>query len=71
VRQACEVGLEVLGYAGRAKDLERRLEAELQPALERGKARRRPARPLFLDTLLARSPQVPGERSRAGGRPPV
>ena len=55
-RRAAEVVLEVLAYritAGQVEDLERRLPAELQPALERGKAQRRPARPLSLDTFLA------------------
>jgi uncharacterized protein (DUF2267 family) len=55
-RRAAETVLEVLAYritAGQVEDLERRLPAELQPALERGKAERRPARPLSLDTFLA------------------
>jgi uncharacterized protein (DUF2267 family) len=55
-RRAAEAVLEVLAYritAGEVEDLERRLPAELQPALERGKDERRPARPLSLDTFLA------------------
>jgi uncharacterized protein (DUF2267 family) len=54
--RAAEAVLEVLAYritAGEVEDLERRLPAELQPALERGKAQRRPARPLSLETFLA------------------
>jgi uncharacterized protein (DUF2267 family) len=54
--RAAEAVLEVLAYritAGEVEDLERRLPAELQPALERGKAQRLPARPLSLDTFLA------------------
>lgn len=38
---------------GQVEDLERRLPSELQPALERGKAPRRSARPLSLDRFLA------------------
>jgi uncharacterized protein (DUF2267 family) len=48
--------LEVLGYritAGQVEDLERRVPAELATALERGKAQRRTARPLSLDTFIA------------------
>ena len=55
-RRATEAVLEVLAYritAGQVEDLERRLPAELQPALERGKAQRRPARPLAVETFLA------------------
>jgi uncharacterized protein (DUF2267 family) len=55
-RRAAEAVLEVLAYritAGQVEDLELRLPPELQPALERGKAQRRPARPLSLDTFLA------------------
>jgi uncharacterized protein (DUF2267 family) len=55
-QRAAEAVLEALAYritAGQVEDLERRLPAELQSALERGKAERRPARPLSLDTFLA------------------
>ena len=55
-RRAAEAVLEVLAYritAGQVEDLERRLPAELAPALERGKAQRRPARPLAVDTFVA------------------
>jgi uncharacterized protein (DUF2267 family) len=53
--RATEAVLEVLAYritAGQVEDLERRLPPELQPALERGKARRRSARPLSVDTFV-------------------
>jgi uncharacterized protein (DUF2267 family) len=55
-QRAAEAVLEVLAYritAGQVEDLELRLPVELQPALERGKAERRPARPLSVETFLA------------------
>jgi uncharacterized protein (DUF2267 family) len=55
-QRTAEAVLEALAYritAGQVEDLERRLPAELQPAVERGKGQRRPARPLSLDTFLA------------------
>jgi uncharacterized protein (DUF2267 family) len=54
-RRAAEAVLEALAYritAGQVEDLERRLPPELQASLERGKAERRTARPLALDTFL-------------------
>jgi uncharacterized protein (DUF2267 family) len=53
--RATEAVLEVLAYritAGQVEDLERRLPPELQQALERGKAQRRSARPLSVDTFV-------------------
>lgn len=55
-RRALDAVLEVLAYritAGQVEDLERRLPGAFQPALERGKAERRAARPLSLETFLA------------------
>jgi len=53
--RATEAVLEVLAYritAGQVEDLERRLPPAFQPALERGKAQRRSARPLSVDTFV-------------------
>jgi uncharacterized protein (DUF2267 family) len=68
-RRATEAVLEALAYritAGQVDDLERRLPAGLQAALERGKARRRTARPLSLDAFLALVADLEGtDRGRA------